>query len=53
MKGIYYKKGIIQRENIWLININESITGKNKSMKQIITDIKGELTIIQSYNRRL
>ena len=34
------------QEDIRLININEPNTGKTKSMEQIITDIKEELTIV-------
>ena len=36
-------KGSIQEENITLLNINEPNTGTSISIKQILTNIKGEI----------
>ena len=41
-------KGTIQQEDITLVNIYTPNTGGPKYVKQILMDIKGEMTEIQS-----
>ena len=39
-------KGLIQEEDIELVNIHAINTGEPKYVKQILTDIKGEMNTV-------